>query len=148
MTHGGAWQIGVMAAPGIPEMLLTGREHPLLADHLIPALNATPDAFAPEDLDEFVRTYARPGGFGGAAGLYRSMLSEGDEIRKLAAGKLSMPVLAVGGFSEEFTATTLRHVATDVTPVVLDGVGHYVAMEAPDRLADTLLAFYRKTESA
>ena len=26
VTHGGTWHIGVLAAPGIPEMLLAGRE--------------------------------------------------------------------------------------------------------------------------
>ena len=147
VTHGGAWHIGVLAAPGIPEMLLTGREHALLADYAVPSLNATPDAFTANDIDEFVRTYARPGGFSGAAGLYRSLLTEGDEIRELAIRKLRMPVIAVGGFSGEFTAAALRQVATDVTPIVLDGIGHYAAMEAPDRLAETLLSFYRAAES-
>lgn len=147
VTHGGAWHIGVLAAPGIPEMLLTGREHALLADYAFPSLNATPDAFTANDIDEFVRSYARPGGFSGAAGLYRSLLTEGDEIRELATRKLRMPVIAVGGFSGEFTAAALRQVAADVTPVVLDGIGHYAAMEAPDRLAETLLPFYRGAES-
>lgn len=30
VTHGGSWHIGVLAAPGIPEMLLTGRERAAL----------------------------------------------------------------------------------------------------------------------
>jgi hypothetical protein len=33
-----------------------------------------------------------------------------------------------------------------VTAVTLDGVGHYVAMEAPDRLADVLLSGYARIE--
>lgn len=147
VTHGGAWHIGVLAAPGIPEMLLVGREHALLAEYAFPSLNATPDAFTADDTDEFVRTYARPGGFSGAAGLYRSLLSEGDELRELATQKLRMPVIAVGGGSGEFTAAALRQVATDVTPVVLDGIGHYVAMESPDRLAEALVSFYRDADS-
>lgn len=147
VTHGGAWHIGVLAAPGIPEMLLAGREHALLAEYAFPSLSATPDAFGEADVDEFVRVYARPDGFSGAAGLYRSLLSEGDEIRELAAEKLGIPVLAVGGFSGEFTATALRQVATDVRSVIVDGVGHYVAMEAPDRLADALVSFYRDDNS-
>jgi pimeloyl-ACP methyl ester carboxylesterase len=75
------------------------------------------------------------------------MLREGDEIRKLATHKLGMPVLAVGGGSGEFTPATLRQVAQDVTAVSLDGIGHYAAMEAPDRLADALLSFYAKLDS-
>jgi pimeloyl-ACP methyl ester carboxylesterase len=75
------------------------------------------------------------------------MLREGDEIRELATQKLGMPVLAVGGGSGEFTPATLRQVAKDVSAVSLDGIGHYAAMEAPQRLADALLSFYEKVDS-
>jgi pimeloyl-ACP methyl ester carboxylesterase len=146
VTRGGAWHIGVLVAPGIPELLLAGREREFLAEYAIPALNATPDAFTGADIDELARTYARPGGFRGASGLYRSMLREGDEIRELAEEKLGLPVLAVGGRSGEFTPSTMRQVATDVTAVSLDGVGHYVAVEAPARLAEAMLRFYRDVE--
>jgi pimeloyl-ACP methyl ester carboxylesterase len=147
VTHGGAWHIGVLAAPGIPEMLLSGRERAFLADYAFPSLNATAGAFTDDDIDEFVRSYARKDGFSGAAGLYRSMLAEADEILELAARKLGMPVLAVGGGSGDFTPATMRQVATDVTAVSLDGIGHYVAMEAPDRLADALISFYRNVDT-
>ncbi len=143
VTRGGAWHIGVLAAPGIPEMLLAGRERAFLAEYAIPSLTATPDAFTDADVDELVRAYARPHGFSGAAGLYRSALAEADEIRALASRKLEVPVLAVGGGSGDFTATAMRQVATNVTPVSLDGIGHYVAMEAPHRLAEALVSFYR-----
>ena len=142
VTRGGGWHIGVLVAPGIPEMLLTGRERAFLADHAIPALSATPDAFTPADVDELVRTWSRPDAFRGATGLYRSMLGEAEEIRALATPELALPVLAVGGGSGEFTPATLRQVATDVTAVSLDGIGHYAAMEAPEALADALISFY------
>jgi pimeloyl-ACP methyl ester carboxylesterase len=146
VTHGGAWHIGVLAAPGIPEMLLAGREHAFLVDYAIPSLNGTPDAFTDDDVNELVRAYARDGGFRGAEGLYRSLLTEADEIRALAAESLKMPVLAVGGGSGEFTSSTFQQVATDVTPASIDGIGHYAAMEAPDRLSEAMLAFFRKVE--
>lgn len=142
VTHGGAWHIGVLAAPGIPEMLLAGREREFLTGYAIPSLAANPGAFTDADIDELVRSYARPGAFAGAAGLYRSLLSEGEELRTLAARKLDMPVLAVAGRSANFTPATLRQVATDVTAVHLERIGHYVAMEAPGRLAAALRSFY------
>jgi pimeloyl-ACP methyl ester carboxylesterase len=146
VTHGGAWHIGVLAAPGIPKMLLTGRERAFLTDYAIPSLAANPDAFTDADIDELVRSYARPDAFLGAAGLYRSLLSEGEELRKLAAPKLDMPVLAVAGRSPDFTPATLRQVATTVTAVHIKGIGHYVAMEAPDQLAAALHSFYADIE--
>ncbi|WP_328615543.1 alpha/beta hydrolase [Amycolatopsis sp. NBC_00355] len=146
VTRGGAWHIGVLVAPGIPELLLAGRERAFLAEYAIPALNATPEAFTDADIDELARTYARPGAFRGASGLYRSMLREGDEIRELAKEKLEIPVLAVSGRSGEFLSSTMRQVAADVTAVAFEGAGHYVAMAAPGRLADAMLRFYRDVE--
>ncbi|WP_234476548.1 alpha/beta fold hydrolase [Streptomyces sp. MBT65] len=147
VAHGGAWHIGVLAAPGIPEMLLAGRERAFLAQYAIPSLCMTPDAFTDDDIDELTRSYRRPEAFNGAAGLYRSMLREGEEIRRLASRKLTTPVLAVGGRSGGFTPATMRQVAEDVSALSLEGIGHYAAMEAPDRLADGLLSFYEKLDN-
>ena len=87
VTHGGTWHIGVLAAPGIPEMLLAGREREFLGQFAFPAMSATPGAITDTDIDEFVRTYSRPDGWRGAIGLYQSMLQEGDEIATLVAGQ-------------------------------------------------------------
>lgn len=148
VTHGGAWHIGVLAAPGIPELLLAGRERAFLADYAIPSLAGSADAFTDADIDELVRCYARPGAFLGAAGLYRSLLTEGAELRALAARKLAMPVLAVAGRSRDFTPSTLRQIAENVTTTRIEDIGHYVAMEAPDQLATALHTFYADVDRA
>lgn len=143
VTHGGTWHIGVIAAPGIPKLLLEGRERDFLAGYAFPAMSATAGAITDRDLDEFTRTYSRPDGFRGAAGLYSSMLEEGEEIKALVGrGKLAMPVLAVGAGTGDFTAGTLAQVADDVRRVSIDGVGHLAALEAPGELAAALLDFY------
>ena len=143
VTHGGVWYIGVLTAPGIPEMLLTGRERVFLGQFLFPALTATPGAITDADIDEFVRTYARPDGWRGAIGLYRSMLREGPEIKALAQTLgLNLPVLAVGARGGSFTLTTMTRAAvSEVSAVSLDGVGHYAALEAPEELAKAILEF-------
>src|ERR1700691_6467804 len=143
VTHGGAWHIGVLAAPGIPEMLLAGREREFLGQFAFPAMSATTGAITDIDIDEFVRTYSRPDGWRGAIGLYQSMLQEGDEIATLVAGhKLSIPVLAIGAGGGELTFATMTQVSSDlVRSVALEGVGHYAALEAPDKVADALLDF-------
>jgi len=143
VAHGGSWHIGVLAAPGIPDMLLAGREREFLQDWAFPTMTAVQGAITDDDVAEFTRAYARPGGWRGAAGLYTAMLAEGDELRALAAAHpLAVPVLAVGAFGGPFTETTLAQVtAGPVRSVQLDGVGHYVALEAPQALADAILAF-------
>jgi len=143
ITHGGAWHIGVLAAPGIPEMLLTGRERKFLGRYAFPAMTATPDAITDADIDEFARAYARPGGWRGATGLYRSMLQEGPEIKALAEFPgLNVPVLAVGAGGGPFTAGTMAQAASaEISSVQLDGTGHYAAMEATGELAKAILGF-------
>lgn len=150
ITHGGAWHIGVLAAPGIPEMLLAGREHEFLGQFAFPAMSATPGAITDADIDEFARTYSRPDGWRGAVGLYQSMLREGPEIKTLAETRgLSMPVLAVGAGGGPFTAGTMsRATSTDVNSVTLDGVGHYAALEAPQELAKAILSFTATVDAA
>lgn len=149
VTHGGTWHIGVMAAPGIPEMLLAGREREFLGQFAFPAMSATPGAITDDDIDEFVRTYSRPDGWRGAIGLYRSMLQEGDEIKALAeTHRLTVPVLAIGAGGGPFTVDTMSQAAvSEVSSVSLDGVGHYAAMEAPDELATVLLDFFLEIDA-
>jgi pimeloyl-ACP methyl ester carboxylesterase len=149
VTHGGAWHIGVLAAPGIPEMLLAGRERELIADYAFPSMVARSEAITGEDVDELVRAYSRPDGFRGAAGLYRAMLEEGEEIRALAAERpLPMPVMAVGAASGEFTLGTLGQVsAGPVRSELIAGAGHYVALEAPDELSRVLLEFFAAVDA-
>jgi pimeloyl-ACP methyl ester carboxylesterase len=150
ITHGGTWHIGVLTAPGIPEMLLAGREREFLGQYAFPAMSATPGAITSDDIEEFARTYARPGGWRGAAGLYQSMLREGPEIRALATTPgLTVPVLAVGAGAGPFTAATMSQATpAGITSVTLDGVGHYAAMEAPDKLAKALLDFTATVDTA
>jgi pimeloyl-ACP methyl ester carboxylesterase len=150
ITHGGSWHIGVLAAPGIAEMLFTGREKEVLGQWAFPAMSAISGAITVDDIDEFVRVYSRTNGWRGAIGLYQSMLAEGATMKALAASNpLTVPALAVGGFAGPFTVGTLRQIVKgDVESVQLDGVGHYVALEAPEALADAILAFTGRVDAS
>lgn len=149
VTHGGSWHVGALAAPGIPELLLTGREREFLGGWVFPTMTAVPDAVTEADVTELARTYSRTGGWRGAAGLYRSMLTEGDELRALAqASPLTVPVLAVGSSGGPFTARTMSQVSDgEVRSVLLDGVGHHVALEAPGALSEAVLTFLADVDS-
>jgi pimeloyl-ACP methyl ester carboxylesterase len=148
ITHGGAWYIGLLAAAGVPEMLLRDREREFLTKIAFPAMCAVPDAVHESDLDEFVRTYSRPDGWRGASCLYQSMLKEGPEVKSLAETcRLTMPILAVGAGGGAFTANTMMAAAgSGIDSVVLDGVGHYAALEAPEKLSEALLRFWRDVD--
>lgn len=150
ITHGGSWHIGVLAAPGIAEMLLVNHEREFLGEWAFPSMIAVQGAITDADIDEFVRTYSRPGGWRGAIGLYQSMLTEGDSIKAIAqTHPLTMPVLAVGAGGGTFTESTVRQITTGmIQSVQLEGVGHYVAMEAPTALSTTILDFLESVDRA
>ncbi len=145
VAHGGSWHIGVLAAPGgIAELLLTGHERALLGSWAFPSMTLVEGAITDADVDEMSLGLARPGGWRGAIGLYRSMLAEGEEFRRTAAERpLDRPVLAVGAGGGAFTATTWTQVVGgEVATAQLDGVGHYAALEAPEALTQAVLPFW------
>jgi pimeloyl-ACP methyl ester carboxylesterase len=132
-------------------MLLAGREREFLGQFAFSAASATPGVETDADIEEFARTYARPDGWRGAIGLYRSMLRDGPEIEALAeAPGLTVPVLAVGAGGGTFTAATMTQAAakTEVSSVFLDGVGHYAAMQAPGEVAKAILEFTGRIDAA
>ena len=141
VTHGGVWYIGALAAPGIAGLLFEKEARAFIGEYLYPLYGVPPTAVSPDDVTEFARTYGRPGGFLGAAGLYRGMLTEGPELRALAQNApLRVPVTTVGSRGGGFTHAAFRGVTDqEVTAVQLDDVGHYVAQEAPQLLADLLI---------
>jgi pimeloyl-ACP methyl ester carboxylesterase len=63
----------------------------------------------------------------------------------LAQGKLTMPVLAIGGDKsyEESLATEIKFVATDVTPLLIPDPGHWLMEEQP---AETVAAIEQYIE--
>jgi pimeloyl-ACP methyl ester carboxylesterase len=141
VTHGGVWYIGALAAPGVAGLLFEKEARAFVGKYLYPLYGVPPTAVGPEDVTEVARTYGRPGGFSGAAGLYRGMLAEGHELRDLAQKvPLRMPVTTIGSRGGGFTHAAFSGVTTqDVTAIQLDGVGHYVAQEAPELLTDILI---------
>ena len=151
VTRGGSWHIGLLAAPShVAELLLTGHERELLGRWAFPTMTTVPEAVTADDVDEMARGYGRHGGWRGAMGLYRSMLTEGDDLRALRdQGRLDLLALAVGSSGGDFTARTLREVvAGEVTAVELPGVGHHVALEAPHALASVALDFWGTVDEA
>lgn len=148
VAHGGAWHIGAIATPSVADFVFTGRVHQYLSDVWFPFMTRVPGAVTAEDVAEFERAYSRPQAWNGPQGLYFSALHEGEEFRALAAsGALQVPVLTVDGMGTSSTATGMRAISDCVTTVVLDDVGHHVALEAPEQLAEVMLAFIREVDA-
>lgn len=147
---GRRWHHQFHMTPDLPEALIAGRER-IYLQWFYETFAYRPGAIDERALDEFVRTYSKPGALRAGFNYYRAI---GEDARanaaQLATGfRLPMPVLAVGGGVSyphgrgrgADVEASMRRVATDVRGVVIPECGHFVPEEAPEELARLLLEF-------
>jgi pimeloyl-ACP methyl ester carboxylesterase len=136
----------------IPFLLMEGTAEALVAGREDVFLHALWDTFtgdksaAPfEDWAPFVAAIRQPGAFTASASYYRSIYQSAEDTRRfLDAGKLTIPVLPIGGGLSfgDAVAAMARNFAGDVgAALVLPGVGHFVPEERPAALRDALRTF-------
>ncbi|WP_395403021.1 alpha/beta fold hydrolase [Pseudoduganella sp. UC29_106] len=103
----------------------------------------------PKKVDEatrvhYARLYARPGAMHSAFAQFRSIPKDAEDNQKaVAASKLAMPVLAIGG-AKSFGANealVMRAAATNVTELVIPDAGHWLMEEATEPTIDAIQAF-------
>lgn len=139
---GGLWHISFHSVPDLPEMLVAGREREYLSWFYRTAYN--PTAITEEDIDEYVRCYAAPGGMRAGFEYYRAFWDDVAHNTENAKTKLAMPVLALGGkysFGKQ-TLRSLQTLAENVRGGEIDQCEHWVAEEQPEYLTEQLLTFF------
>ena len=79
----------------------------------------------------------------GSFGFYRAVGVTRSQNEQRKARRLTVPVLAIGGGESagDGVAAAMKLVADDVETVVLPGIGHWVAEQAPEALLDALTEF-------
>jgi len=87
----------------------------------------------------------------GSFQLYRAFGATTAQNQERKTRRLPMPVLAMGGAESlgAMAADTMKLVADDVQTLVIPGIGHWLAEQAPDELVATLTEFlapYRDAE--
>ena len=137
------WFVGFHQIPDLPEQLVRGRERVYL-DWLYQAFSSTPDVPTAAAVDEYLRTYIRPGAMASAFQRYRTIDTQIAHNARYASEPITTPTLAIGGEHVFGSAVgdNLRQAASDVRSVVIDGCGHYVSEERPHELASLLLTFF------
>ncbi|KAA9376807.1 alpha/beta hydrolase [Microbispora cellulosiformans] len=126
----------------VNERMVAGREE-IYFGHQFASKAATPDAIPPHAVEVYVEALRDPAALHASFEFYRA--GEGvAQIAALAAGPLTIPVLAAGGerASGEAVEQVMRKVAVDVTGVVAPGAGHFLPEEAPEWTARTLIDFF------
>jgi pimeloyl-ACP methyl ester carboxylesterase len=139
------WHFAFHGARDVAEMLVAGRERAYL-QAFFAARGFDPSAIAGEDFDVFVDAYSAPGAMRAGFELYRAFDQDARDTRAALErhGKLTVPVLAVGGAistSGDVVEEMMREVAADVTGIRIPDTGHWVPEEAPAALADAVLQF-------
>ena len=128
------------------ERLVAGRER-IYLDRFWNEFSATPAKFSEASRQHYAALYALPGAM--HAGFAQFAAFDQDAIDNkafLSAGKLSMPVLAVGG-AKSFgptMAAVMRFAATDVTEGIIADAGHWLMEEQPEATVNLVRGFLDK----
>jgi pimeloyl-ACP methyl ester carboxylesterase len=125
------------------ERLVAGRER-IYLDRFWNEFSATPAKFSEASRVHYAALYARPGAM--HAGFAQFAAFDQDAIDNqafLASGKLTMPVLAIGGAKSfgPMMATVMRFAASDVTEGVIPDAGHWLMEEQPAATVAMVRAF-------
>ncbi len=138
-----AWYYGTLAKQGAAERFFKGRETELLTEFIFTPPTTTSPAIGADDIAEFIRGYARDGGWNGAQAIYNSNMCETEEYKALvAAHPLSLPMLAIDQSGSNFTSQSFSAASAGTLQTrTIKNTGHYIAMEAPVAFASTLMEF-------
>ena len=144
------YHLPLFEAPNaLAEQLIAGRER-MFVEHFM--LQQAYDTAGPDEdaLEEYARWLSAPGALHGGISYFRSHWTDAEHNREHAKTRLAMPVMTVGG-----TASFGANLAPEITPLVeqlhsvmIDGCGHYLAEERPERVVEELLGFFAEQPGA
>jgi pimeloyl-ACP methyl ester carboxylesterase len=115
------------------ERLVAGRER-IYLDRFWNEFSATPSRFSEASREHYARLYALPGAMHAGFAQFAAFDQDAIDNRTfMSAGKLTMPVLAIGG-AKSFgptMAAVMRFAAANVTEAVVPDAGHWLMEEQP-----------------
>ncbi len=139
---GGLWWWMMALAPDMAERLIAGGHERAFLEWNYRHYAADPRAVEPAVVDEYLRSFAAPGGVSGAFGIYRAVPRSAEQTAPLARSKVRVPVLALGGEGSlgERVREMFALVAERVEGGAVPGCGHFIPEERPEELVRRLAA--------
>ncbi len=133
------------AQNSLAESLTAGRER-LYLQHFYERLAFNQNAITEADLDLYASHYSAAGAMRAGFEVYRAFDHDAEDNRAALKknGRLSMPVLALGGTSSFYlpiAKAMLAEVAKKVTVVGIPDAGHWIAEENPKAFVEEILKF-------
>jgi hypothetical protein len=146
------WHFAFHDARDVAELLVAGRER----EYLQAFFNARifdPSAIGDADLEIYASAYAAPGGMRAGFELDRAFDRDAEDNRASLSrnGKLTIPVLAVGGAtstSGPLVEEMMREVADDVAGLRVPATAHWVPEENPQESVHAVLEFTEQPTAA
>lgn len=151
------WHFAFNSVPDLPELLTQGQERQFL-DQFWSGFTYNPRGFEESDIQEFLRTYTAVGVMRAGFNYYRAFDEDAAANKAWydAGNKLEMPVLWLGGEGTSeadmggagiistggLLGMQLETAATDLRGESLEGCGHWLASECPERTEELLLEFF------
>lgn len=144
VARGGRWHHGFFMTPDVPAMLLADTEQEFF-EWWFARLSGDGEVFSAAEVAATTASYRGREALDRSFGHYRALLDDGCTTAAwlAAGGRLAMPVAAIGGGLSlgDRVAQDLTPAAPDLRGIVIDGAGHFVAEEQPDRFVHQLLRF-------
>lgn len=129
------------------ERLVAGRER-IYLDRFWNEFSATPARFSEASREHYAKLYALPGAMHSGFAQFAAFDQDAVDNRAFlaAGGKLTMPVLAIGGEKSFGTAmaAVMRAAASDVTEGVIPDSGHWIMEENPTATVAMVRSFLDK----
>ena len=128
------------------ERLVAGRER-IYLDRFWNEFSADPKKFSEESREHYAKLYARPGAMHAGFAQFAAFDQDArDNQSLLAKGKLTMPVLAIGGEKSfgPMMATVMRFAASNVEEMTIPQAGHWLMEEQPQATVAAGRAFLEK----
>lgn len=145
------WHFAFHGTRDVPEMLVAGRERQYLQAFFNYRIFDT-GAISESDLDIYTSAYTAPGAMRAGFEVYRSFDRDVEDNRDALKrnGKLTIPVLAVGGAtstSGPLVEEMMHEVAEVVTGLRISAAAHWIAEENPQEFTAGLLEFLAPDKS-
>jgi len=135
-----SWYVFFFQLPFAPEALLR-------ANDLAGLRHTLAESLAPTEIEHYVSAFAREGALTGAINYYRAAARAVVTGRGRRPQRIDQPVLVVWGERDRFLGKELAvppgELVPDARVVFLPEASHWVQNDAPDRVNELLIEFFR-----
>jgi pimeloyl-ACP methyl ester carboxylesterase len=142
------WHIPFNQQAKVNEQLVTGREDIFFGAEFNAA--AGTNKLSEETVKYYVDGLSDPDALHGSFQMYRAFGATTAQNEERKTRRLTMPVLAMGGAESlgAMAAATMKLTADDVQTLVIPGIGHWLAEQAPDEMVTALTEFLSPNREA